>query len=264
MGCRLRMVDTAWNGLESEVARWRELERPVEFWLRDDDAVRPTAALERLVVLVGNAGVSLALAVIPANSEAALFAALPSSVDVLQHGTDHSNRSAAGDKKTEYPQHEASEATLQRLSDSRRRLERLGAGRMLSVLAPPWNRIPDQLVAELSACGFYGLSRYGARRRMQAAPGVTEINTHVDIIDWKGSRGFVGLEQALLQAVRHLAARREGRADATEPTGWLTHHLCHDEPAWSFLAELFERFGSRQGVIWKSARELFAPKSQSR
>jgi hypothetical protein len=258
------MVDTAWNGLESEVARWRELERPVEFWLRDDDAVRPTAALERLVVLVGNAGVSLALAVIPANSEAALFAALPSSVDVLQHGTDHSNRSAAGDKKTEYPQHEASEATLQRLSDSRRRLERLGAGRMLSVLAPPWNRIPDQLVAELSACGFYGLSRYGARRRMQAAPGVTEINTHVDIIDWKGSRGFVGLEQALLQAVRHLAARREGRADATEPTGWLTHHLCHDEPAWSFLAELFERFGSRQGVIWKSARELFAPKSQSR
>jgi hypothetical protein len=99
---------------------------------------------------------------------------------------------------------------------------------------------------------------------LQAAPGVIEINTHVDIIDWKGSRGFVGPEQALLQAVRHLAARREGRADATEPTGWLTHHLCHDEPAWSFLAELFEQFGPRQGVIWKSARELFGPKSPSR
>ena len=258
------MVGTAWEGLQSEVARWRDSERPVEFWLRDDDAVRPTEALERLLVLAGNAGVNPALAVIPANVEAALFAALPSSVDVLQHGTDHSNRSAAGDKKSEYPQHEASEAALQRLSDGRRRLERLGAGRMLSVLAPPWNRIPDHLVAQLSACGFYGLSRYGARRRLQAAPGVTEINTHVDIIDWKGSRGFVGPEQALLQAVRHLAARREGRADATEPTGWLTHHLCHDEPAWSFLAELFERFGSRQDVIWKSARELFGPKSPSR
>jgi hypothetical protein len=146
----------------------------------------------------------------------------------------------------------------------RRRLERLGAGRMLSVLAPPWNRIPDHLVAQLSACGFYGLSRYGARRRMQAAPGVTEINTHVDIIDWKGSRGFVGPGASTAPGSAAPCGAPRGPRRRTEPTGWLTHHLCHDEPAWSFLAELFERFGSRQGVIWKSARELFAPKSQSR
>ena len=258
------MVGAAWKELESEIARWRDSARPVEFWLRDDDAVRPTEALERLVLLAGNAGVIPALAVVPAQAEAALFATLPSNVDVLQHGTDHSNRSPAGCKKTEYPGHESSEAALQRLSDGQRRLELLAAGRMLRVLAPPWNRIPDHLVTKLSTCGFYGLSRYGARRDLRAAPEVTEINTHVDIIDWKGSRGFVGLEQALLQAVRHLAARREGRADAMEPTGWLTHHLCHDEPAWSFLAELFERFGPSQGVIWKSARELFGAKSQSR
>jgi hypothetical protein len=102
------------------------------------------------------------------------------------------------------------------------------------------------------------LSRYGARRSVLAAPGVVEINTHVDIVNWKGGRAFIGAEHALLQASRHLAARREGRADEAEATGWLTHHACHDENAWAFLAELFERFGTERGVRWKAARELFS------
>ena len=130
---------------------------------------------------------------------------------------------------------------------------------MLDVLAPPWNRIPAHLVAQIATCGFSGLSRYGARRSALAAPGIAEINTHVDIIDWKGGRRFVGGEQALLQAIRHLAARREASVDPDEPTGWLTHHACHDERAWAFLAELFERLGPRQGVRWIGARDLFAP-----
>ena len=69
----------------------------------------------------------------------------------------------------------------------------------------------ETIVACLASCGIRGLSRYGARRNALAAPGVLEINAHVDIVDWKGGRAFVGAEQALLQATRHLAARREGR-----------------------------------------------------
>jgi len=146
-------------------------------------------------------------------------------------------------------------------SRSRERLAKLAGGSLVDVLAPPWNRIAPAVVARLAGCGIRGLSRYGARRSILAAPGVVEINTHVDIVDWKGGRAFVGAEQALLQATRHLAARREGRADAAEPTGWLTHHACHDENAWAFLAELFERFRPEQGVRWKAARELFHTES---
>ena len=254
------MAGTGWKDLESEIARWRDAGRPVEFWLRDDDAVRPTNALERLLALSRDAGVPVALAVIPAHAEATLFPMLSPDTDVLQHGSDHRNRALAGEKKTEYPRDEASEAPLARLAEGRQRLKGLAGERLLDVLAPPWNRIPAHLVAQLSACGFRGLSRFGARHRAQAAAEVTEVNTHVDIIDWKDKRGFVGREQALFQAVRHLAARREGKADADEPTGWLTHHAVHDEPAWAFLAELFARFGPQQRVVWRAARELFNPR----
>ena len=251
------MVAAGWIELESEVGRWRDAGRPVEFWLRDDDAVRPTRPLERLLVLAAAFDVPPALAVIPAQAEAALFAMLPNRADVLQHGSDHANRATPKEKKTEYPQDEPAEAALERLAESRRQLAQLAGERLLDVLAPPWNRISPAVVARLGSCGFRGLSRYGARRSALAAPGVAEINTHVDIIDWKGGRSFVGPEQALHLATRHLAARREGRADAAEPTGWLTHHACHDERAWAFLAELFERLGPKQGVVWQSARDLF-------
>ena len=257
MDVRPRMLAAGWGELDSEIGRWRDSGRAVEFWWRDDDAARPNRALERLLALAEKSGVPLALAVIPAQAESALFAMLPSGADVLQHGSDHSNRAAPGEKKTEYPQGEPGEAALQRLAEGRERLAQLAGGSLLDVLAPPWNRIPPAVVARLESCGIRGLSRYGARRSVLAAPGVIEINTHVDIVDWKGGRGFIGAEQALLQAALHLAARREGRADAAEPTGWLTHHACHDENAWAFLVELFKRFQPEQGVRWKAARELF-------
>ena len=255
------MLAACWSELDSEIGRWRDAGRAVEFWWRDDDAARPNRALERLLALAQKSGVPLALAVIPAQAEPALFALLPSGADVLQHGSDHSNRAAPGEKKTEYPQAESGDVALRRLAEGRERLAKLAGGSLVDVLAPPWNRIAPAVVARLAGCGIRGLSRYGARRSILAAPGVVEINTHVDIVDWKGGRAFVGAEQALLQATRHLAARREGRADAAEPTGWLTHHACHDENAWAFLAELFERFRPEQGVRWKAARELFHTES---
>lgn len=83
------------------------------------------------------------------------------------------------------------------------------------------------------------------------------VNTHVDVIDWRGSRGFVGEDFALNLATRHLQARRNGSADAHECTGWLTHHAVHDEAAWSFLAMLLERTRRTDGVRWRAATDLF-------
>ena len=255
------MVGAGWQGFAAEIARWRETGQTVEFWWRDDDAARPTKPLERLLVLAAEFEVPPALAVIPTQADRALFTMLPPTADILQHGSDHSNRAAPGEKKTEYPANESSDVALARLAEARMRLAELAGTRALAVLAPPWNRIPPHLLPRLASCGFRGVSRYGARASAQAARGVAEINTHVDIIDWRGGRGFVGAEQALLQATRHLAARRERRADPGEPTGWLTHHACHDEKAWTFLVELFARLRSEQGVCWKSARELFADRA---
>lgn len=252
------MVSAGWNEFASEIGRWRDAGRPIEFWWRDDDATHPTSALERLLRLATHFNVPLALAVVPAQADPALFALLPAEADVLQHGADHSNRATLGDKKTEYPANEAMATALARLADGRQRLSEFAGARSLGVLAPPWNRIAAPLLPRLASCGFRGLSRYGPRSSAQAAPGLLQVNTHVDIIDWKGSRGFAGVEQGLSQATRHLVARRQGVANASEPTGWLTHHACHDEEAWTFLADLFDRLRSEPGVRWRSARELFA------
>lgn len=252
------MVSPAWRAFAAELGRWRDAGRAVEFWWRDDDATRPAPAIERLLALAAEAEVPLALAAIPEGADGTLFSMLGPRVDVLQHGADHRNRAPEGGKKTEFPESESSETALARLVEGRRRLAGLAGKRSLGVLTPPWNRLSAQLLPRLASCGFRGLSRYGARNAAEAAPGLTEINTHVDIIGWKSGRGFLGEEEALALANRHLQARRQGGADPDEPTGWLTHHACHDEAAWTFLARLFDVLRAEKGVRWRRARDLFA------
>jgi hypothetical protein len=251
------MSAAAWRAFAEELARWRDAGREVDFWWRDDDAARPDPALERLLALATGAGIPLALAVVPLAADPALLERLEAGIDILQHGTDHRDRAARGEKKTEFPAAEPAEAALARLAAGRGRLAALCGARPLEVLAPPWNRMPQTLVARLREAGFGGVSRYGARAAAEAAPGLREVNAHVDLVAWRGDRGFIGEEQALGLAVRHLAARRAGAADPGEPTGWLTHHACHEEAAWRFLGRLVEATAGAPGVRWRSAAELF-------
>ena len=252
------MVAGAWRAFGDEIARWRDAGRTVEFWWRDDDAARPDPALERLLALAADARAPLALAVVPEAAQRAVIGQLSGDIAVLQHGADHRNRAQAGEKKTEFSAHEPAEAAISRLAAARERLLELAGDRWIPVFAPPWNRLPADLVARLPAAGFRGLSQHGARTAAESAPGLRQVNTHVDIIAWRGSRGFLGEDEALAQAVRHLAARRAGTADAAEPTGWLTHHACHDEAAWRFLSRLFEVTRHEPGVRWRSAGDIFA------
>lgn len=99
------------------------------------------------------------------------------------------------------------------------------------------------------------MSTFKPRR---AAAGLVIANTHIDIVDWPGTRRFVGVDAALNQAVGHLAARREARCDAGEPTGLLTHHLAHDDGCWHFLHEFVRRTQAHRGARWLHARDIFA------
>lgn len=251
-------MTAGWIAFEEEIGHWRESGRQVEFWWRDDDAGRRTRPLERLLALASAASVPLALAVVPAHADAELFASLPQGVEIVQHGVDHRDRSAPGEKKTEFTPSEPLRAALDRLIGGQATLAALGAGSVRpAALAPPWNRIAPRLIPHLRAVGFLGLSRFGPRTCIELAPGLTQVNTHVDLVAWRGDRGFVGEEEALRQAVVHLGAKRAGRADVFEPTGWLTHHACHDAAAWAFLERLFEATERIGGVRWRAASDLF-------
>ena len=234
----------SWGELEAEIRRRGAAGRPVEFWWRDDDATAATPALQRLLDLSISHVVPVALAVIPQHAGADLFGMLHDHVTVLQHGTDHRNRAAAGAKKTEYPEAEPVDAALARISQGLNKLA--GVSAFIPVLAPPWNRLRKDLLDQLPAIGIRGISAYGAQAGREPAPGLRQVNTHIDIVAWRHGKRFVGEEQALSQAMKWLAG--DG------PVGWLTHHAVHDAAAWAFLERLF----SVRGVRWLSAREAFS------
>ena len=250
-------MTSAWQSFADELSRWRDSGRVVDFWWRDDDATRPTASLTRLTALSVQAQVPLGLAVIPDGADPALFEDLGPGIDVLQHGVDHRNRAAAGEKSTEFPATESRDSALQRIAEGRARLQALAGARLLPVLVPPWNRFPATLIADLAGLGFRGYSTFEPRASADPVAGLRQVNTHVDLIAWRRGRGFVGEERALALAIEHLAARRTAAVDAAEPTGWLTHHADHDEALWSFLARLFEETRDRTFVRWRSPADVF-------
>src|SRR5216684_8019215 len=69
-GDRVVLAAADWLDLERELDAWRAAGRSATLWWRDDDAVRPTPALDRLLAIA--AGVPLALAVIPGPTGAPL------------------------------------------------------------------------------------------------------------------------------------------------------------------------------------------------
>lgn len=241
----------SWSALTDELDRWAAAGKRAGFWLRDDDATRPGARLDRLLDIAG--GIPLALAVIPASARENLrdrlddHVAAGGRVGVLQHGYAHFNHAPPPGKSAEYGPHRAVPAMRHELAEGRDRLERLFGSHFRPVLVPPWNRISDELVRCLPDIGLTGLSRFGARK---SGEGPEEVNTHIDIVDWRGSRGFIGDARALGAATAHLAARRAGTADPAEPTGLLCHHRDHDEACWTFIARFIGVVSAHPGAAW--------------
>lgn len=253
---------TGWALLANELDAWAAAGRRATFWWRDDDAGAPVAALERLLSIAAATSVPLALSVIPAEAVPDLAARLAGErgIALLQHGWAHFNRAPAGTRKSEFPPQLPTATAEADLRRGRRRLETLLRAEhmeLLPVLVPPWNRLHGGLMQRLPSLGFAGISTYLARSSAEPVAGLRMVNTHVDVIDWRGGRGFIGREPAIGLLVDHLAARRRGSVDPEEPTGLLTHHLAHDEPVWAFLSELLDRSRSHAATRWLAAGTLF-------
>lgn len=251
---------TDWIDFTEELDAWQAMERTATFWWRDDDSVKKDPAIDSLLALRRRLKVPLAVCAVPALTDS-LFADLvlaESDVRVLQHGYAHHSHAPAGEKKCEFPGNRTKQAVCEELDAGARLLGDFFGMRRLPVLVPPWNRIHGDWIRELPGLGYRGLSLFEPRSAAYAAPGLRLVNTHIDIIDWRGNRGYVGLKSALGQAMSHLRGRRHRDVDADEPTGLLTHHLAHDEACWEFVQEFIGCTVTHPAACWLSADDLFA------
>jgi hypothetical protein len=251
-----------WDDLDRELDGWADAGRTATLWWRDDDAVAPTGQLDRLLAAIDGAGgrsVPVCLAVIPALARPELATAIAGrgSVAILQHGYAHLNHAPSGEKKIELGSHRPKADVLRELAAGRERMVELFGPAAMAVLVPPWNRIAPNIAAALPAIGLGAISTFGPRPRPGLGPEILEVNTHIDIMDWHDSRRFLGEAAALDQALRHLAARRRGSCDPEEPTGLLTHHLVHDDPAWRFVHDFLKRTLAHPAVRWLNGTEVF-------
>lgn len=238
--------------LDEELDRWHSAGRRATFWWRDDDAVKVTPALERLLDLHRRHRVAPAVAVIPALAREDLSAKLESypRIAVLQHGYAHKNHAGEGEKAIELTQRRPRDEVIGEMARGCDKLADVFSHCFLPVVVPPWNRIASELLEDLRASGFRGLSAFAPRARAEAVPGLRQTNCHVDLIDWRGSRGCRALPDLIASLCAHLEARRLARVDDAEPTGVLSHHLAHDEECWTFLDTLMIRLNDHPAADW--------------
>ena len=245
---------SAWRRLDMELARLDKSGAPAMFWLRDDDAIGPSPALDRLLALSNHFGLPVALAVIPASANEALAGRLDHTtpVTVIAHGWSHINHAAPGEKKQELGPHRPKAVVLADLSAGLSRLATLFGDRFVPILAPPWNRIDPDLLPDLRKLGFSAISGFGNR---PGAASVPVINANLDIVDWRGGR-ICRPEETLVEELLSLLARR---GTSIQPIGVMTHHLVHDAQAWNFLRRLFDRTAGR----WQDVRRLIEPRANA-
>lgn len=244
------MKTADWSALIAVLDAWYSEGRVAQFWLRDDDAVEPTAALSRLVALCERHSVPAALAVIPAHAGGSLadFLQGRADVEIALHGWSHENHAPPDQKKQELGPHRAASVVLGELAQGRDRLEALFGAQFVPVLVPPWNRIDKALLPHLGEIGIKGLSVFGPEK----AGALPVVNTHADIMDWHGTRGCRPASEIIADIIKRLGDMQAGSGTM----GLLTHHLVHDEAAWEFLDEAFAVTAGHPACRWCRLGEL--------
>ena len=247
------MIAAFWQNLRDELDIWQASGHIARFWLRDDDAIAPSPALDRLIATLAPFKAPVLLAIIPKGAGLALAERLAGEALVLpaQHGFSHRNHANAGQKPQELGLHRGAEAVLDDLARGREKLLKLFGTSLRAVLVPPWNRMDADLAPRLPELGFEALSTFGKPGWNNDEP--RRFDSNVDIIDWKQTRTG---HEADKQVTKQVEALTQARASSHAPVGILTHHLVHGPKAWHFLETLGEVLASHAAARWISYDDL--------
>jgi hypothetical protein len=250
----------AWSMLQQELDLWKESGKTATFWWRDDDAVEETPQLHILDALSRDMNVPVSLAVIPAGLHDSLPRFLRSwdNFIVIQHGYEHRSYALEGMKKIELGGDRSDDDIQIDLVKGRLQLDTAFGEQFIPVLVPPWNRIERRVYPALIGAGFSGVSSIWVRETAYPVKGLLQVNAHLDPVDWRYGRRFIGETIAIEQIHQHLSSRRLAGDDIAEPTGILTHHLIQNDEVWAFCRTLFETLNLHPAAQWLNAKEIWA------
>lgn len=254
----------AWAMLHHELDLWAESGKTATLWWRDDDATEETPQLHALDALSREMKIPVSVAVIPARLQRSLpqFLHARDNFIAMQHGYSHSNYAAIDAKKIELGGKRSTDEIQTELSAGRLQLAKAFGEQFIPVLVPPWNRIEPRVYSALTNAGFSGVSKMWTRESAYPLKGLLQVNTHLDPVNWRHDRGFIGENGAIEQIHRHLSARRLEGGDIAEPSGILTHHLSQNDEVWAFCRTLFKILNRHPAVRWLNAREIWRAELQ--
>lgn len=239
-----------WTPLNTELDRWSAEGLTLPLWWRDDDAVGKTPALARLHDLARRMDMPVHLAVIPANSDASLAEGIGAHLIPIVHGWSHTNHAPDSEKKAEFGAHRPTETMHGETAQGLTRLRTHFGDSLFPMFVPPWNRVATDLLPALPSQGYRILSTFTPRSKAYPAPGLAQVNTHLDPINWRAGKMLQNPDVLIRQIATQLSDRRENRADREEPYGILTHHLVHDTAIWDFTEALLSRLLRGPTHIW--------------
>jgi peptidoglycan/xylan/chitin deacetylase (PgdA/CDA1 family) len=239
-----------------ELDRWQDAGQRARFWLRDDDAQEPTPALDALLTRMRSHATPCLLAVIPMRSDAALANRLQKDplIRVAMHGAWHANHAPAGQKSAETSAERTMPVILAELAAAREHLTAHFGAIAGDWYVPPWNRIDKSVAERLPDIGFQAISTF-ADNLFHLGPALRQVNTHVDLMDWKG--GCIGRPAEAVAA--DLAARlAKARQQDWAAVGVLAHHLVHDQQAWAVLDGVLDTVSRHPAARWMAPDDLLA------
>lgn len=225
--------------LGRELRLWAKAGHAPVLWWRDDDARAPSEALDKLLELSRRHDAPLTLAAIAGPHLAALVRRVErdDSVEVAIHGFKHINRQPQGRGFGEVVAEDSLEWVRAQLRATVMAFHRAGA--QPSLFVPPWNNLAPQVVEAIGDSSIIAVSAFDGDRT--CGDGVARLDTHLDVMRWRGGGRFRGRWRFLTRMRRLMSRRRlSGRWD--EPMGLLTHHLDHDAATWAFLEQFLAVF----------------------
>lgn len=249
---------TGRDDLKTELDRWQAAGLEAGIWWRDDDLGAPSPALDHLLRTAMDLSMTPLLAVVPKWATSDLpnrLAGQP--VQVALHGWAHVDHEAGRGKKSEFGPARPIADLLADVSAGRERLVDLFGDDLACCFVPPWNRMIPELAHLLPSEGIYGLSLFGRHPNQSQTPNLDLINTHVDVINWRVDRRFIGADAMAKAIAVELAGRRWDRVGADEPIGILTHHLEMVADDWRAFESVGDVLVTHPAARMLRSRDLF-------